>query len=164
MKKARLGWIAGLGIALALCMTSLQAQAAEVISLSPGDSSLREFVLYDQFDFLKLGPAEVFAIIGTGDNSTNKIGDMTISVKATATKTFGSVVDFTLMGLAYPIAGKPAMISQTSTAGIALTKTLKTSGQYGIAIVVIYIKTLEGDVNLPVQFSITASLAAYVKK
>ena len=55
MKKAKIS-LAVAGICVALAMVCTQAQAASpVISLSPGDTVAREFILGDEIDFRKLG-------------------------------------------------------------------------------------------------------------
>ena len=163
MKKGSMKLFAVVCMALALCMAAGQAQAGssalnEVLTLSPGENTIREFVIYGELEGSKLGPIEAYLVIGTGDNTT-KLGDLTITVKPTATKTFGSDLDFCLIGFAYPIGGTPVFINVTSAAPLSLVKTVKMKATYGLVLVGTYIKNITGDVNLPVPFSITFNWA-----
>jgi len=134
------------------------AQAGSLLTLSPGEGTVREFMLYDEFDSRRLRPIETFMVIGTGDNET-KMGDVTITLKPTVTKDFGAVFEFSLIGLAYPLGGKPTFISMKTAAPLSITKTVKMSAAYGLVLVGAYIKNIDGDVLLPAQFSITFSWA-----
>ena len=162
MKKARFA-LAVACVCLSLATVCPQAQASssalnEVLTLSPGENTIREFVIYGELEGSKLGPIEAYLVIGTGDNTT-KLGDLTITVKPTATKTFGSDLDFCLIGFAYPIGGTPVFINVTSAAPLSLVKTVKMKATYGLVLVGTYIKNITGDVNLPVPFSITFNWA-----
>ncbi len=164
MKKARMKSYAVLGIALALCMIAVQAQAGgrlinEVISMAPGESAVREFVVSDQLDVSTLRPIESYLVIGSGDNVT-KMGDLAITLKPTATKAYGAVLEFCLIGFVYPLGGAPVFINSKTTAPLTITKTVKMKAIYGFALVGTYIKTISGDVTLPVPFSITFNWAA----
>ena len=107
MKKAKIS-LAVAGICVALAMVCCTAQAASpVISMDPGDTITREFILGDEIDFRKLGPAQLFLVIGTGDNET-LIGDLSISIKSAVTEEFGTDVDFTVQGVSIALDTKPA--------------------------------------------------------
>ncbi|MBN2107411.1 MAG: hypothetical protein JW832_08280 [Deltaproteobacteria bacterium] len=135
------------------------AQAGALLTLDPGESTIREFTLYEEFDARKLGPMETFLVIGMGDNETNKLGDLTITLKPSVTKDFGTVLEYSLIGLAYPLGGKPEFINVKSAAPLSITKTVKMSAAYGLVLVGAYIKTIDGDALLPAQFSITFNWA-----
>jgi hypothetical protein len=163
MKKAKI-ILAVAFVCLSLAMVCGQAQAGrsalnEVLTMDAGESTIREFVIYDQLDPGKLGPIEAYLVIGTGDNTT-KMGDLTITLKPTATKTFGSELDYCLLGLIYPVGSAPVFINVKTAAPLSITKTVKMNAIYGFALVGAYIKNIKGDVNLPVPFAITFSWAA----
>ena len=162
MKKAKIS-LAVACVCLSLAMVCGQAKAGgsslnEVLTMDPGENTVREFVIYGELVGSKLGPIEAYLVIGTGDNDT-KLGDLTITVKPTATKTFGSDLDFCLIGFAYPIGGAPAFINVTSAAPLSLVKTVKMKARYGLVLVGTYITSITGDVTLPVPFSITFNWA-----
>ena len=168
MKKVRTKLVVMIGLALAFCMVTLQAQAAgnllnEVLTMSPGESIVREFVIYDALDIKKVGPVESYLVIGIGvsaDNAT--LGDLTITVKptvTTVTKPFGSNVDFSLIGFAYPFGGAPAFFNVKTDAPLSSVKTVKMRTHYAFALVGTYINDISGDVILPVPFSITFAWA-----
>ena len=93
----------------------------------PGRYVAREFILGDEIDFSKLGPAQLFLVIGTGDNET-LLGDLSISIKSAVTEEFGTDVDFTVQVL--PLAwtkpafklGKPTMFAPVTTVPNELKK------------------------------------------
>lgn len=145
----------------AACMLlATQAQAGAILTLEPGESTVREFVLYDEFNPRQLGPMDTYLVVGKGDNETKTLlGDLTITLKPTVTKSFSSVVDYALIGFSYPFGGKPQVFNMKSSAPLTLTKTVKMKAVYGLVLVGAYIKTISGDVNLPVQFGITFSWA-----
>ena len=165
MKKVRTKLVVMIGLALAFCMVTLQAQAAgnllnEVLTMSPGESIVREFFIYDAFDINKPGPVESYLVIGIGvsaDNAT--LGDLTITVKPTSTKPFGANVDFSLIGFAYPFGGAPAFFNVKTDAPLPSVKTVKMRTHYAFALVGTYIQDISGDVPLPVTFSITFAWA-----
>ena len=164
MKKGRMKLFAALGIALALCMVATQAQAGgrllnEVLTIAAGENAVREFVVYDQLDIRSLRPIESYLAIGIGDNTT-KMGDLTITLKPTATKSYGAVLEYCLIGFVYPLAANPVFFNITTAAPLTITKTVKMKAIYGFALVGTYIKTISGDVILPVPFSITFNWAA----
>ncbi len=122
-----------------------------MISLDPGDTLAREFILGDEIDFSKLGPAQLFLVIGTGDNET-LVGDLSISIKSAVTEEFGSDVDFTVQGVSLGLdtkpafkLGKPLMFAPVTTVPNELKKTIKFNTAYGFALVVVYISNLDGD-------------------
>jgi len=158
MKK---GWKKIFSIAVLVCamsMAAAQVRAGSLLTLDPGESTIREFYLHDAFDSRKLGPMEAFLVFGSGDNET-KLGDLTITLKPTVTKDFGAVLEYSLVGLAYPLGGTPVFFNVKSAAPLTLTKTLKMSAVYGLVLTGAYIKNIDGDVLLPAQFSITFSWA-----
>ena len=162
MKKAKIA-LAVACVCLSLAMVCGQAQAGiqllnEVITMKPGESTVREFPLFEKFDISKLGPMELFLLIGTGDNET-KVGDLTLTLKPTVTKTFGSKLDFCLIGFAYPLGGKSEFFSPKSAAPLSITKVVKMRAIYGIALVGAYIKNITDGVDTPAQFSLTFSWA-----
>ena len=164
MKKGGMKFFVVMIMALALCMVSVQAQAGRsglnaVLTMDPGEATVREFVVYDQLDISKLGPVESFLAIGMGDNTT-KMGDLTITIKPTATKTFGSELDFCLIGFVYPLGGKGEFFNMETAAPLTIAQTVKMKAIYGFALVGVYIKNITGDVSLPVPFSITLSWAS----
>ena len=157
MKKAKIS-LAVAGICVALAMVCCTAQAANpVISLKPGDTLVRQFLLYDEIDYRNLGPAQLFLVIGTGDNET-LLGNLSISVKSAVTQEeFGSEVDYTIRGIAMPLGGKPLIISgPVASVPNTLTKTITFNSVYGFALVVFYISNLDGNIyGYPVQFTAT---------
>ena len=162
MKKAKIA-LAVACVCLSLAMVCGQAQAGiqllnEVITMKPGESTVREFPLFEKFDISKLGPMELFLLIGTGDNET-KVGDLTLTLKPTVTKTFGSKLDFCLIGFDYPLGGKSEFFSPKSAAPLSITKVVKMRAIYGIALVGAYIKNITDGVDTPAQFSLTFSWA-----
>jgi hypothetical protein len=165
MKKAKMSLaVAGICLALAMVCTSAQA-ASPVISLSPGDSLAREFILYDEIDFRKLGPAQLFLVIGTGDNDT-LLGELSISVKSAVTEEFGSDVDFTVRGVALALGGTtPTIFNQVTTVPNEAKKTIKFNSVYGFALVIVYISNLDGDIyGGPVKFTATFGMTTGTKK
>lgn len=134
------------------------AQAAGLLTLTPGGSTIREFQLYDEFDYRSLRPMETFLILGFGSDE-NLLGDMTIQLKPSITRDFGAVVEFGLIGLAYSLGGRPVFISADTAAPLTLTKTIPMSAAYGLVLVGAYIKNITGDVLLPAPFTITFSWA-----
>jgi len=164
MKKAKFS-LAVAGICLALAMVCSSAQAASpVISLDPGDTLTREFILGDEIDFSKLGPAQLFLVIGTGDNES-LLGDLTISVTSSVTEEFGTDVDYTVRGIALPIGGKVNIFGQVTTVPNTAKKIIKFNSVYGFALVVIYISNLDGDIyGAPVKFSATFSMSVDVAR
>ena len=163
MKKAKIA-LAVAFVCLSLAMVCGQAQARsgslhEVLTMEPGENTVREFVIYDQLDTSKLSPIESYLVIGTGDNDT-KMGDLTITLKPTATKAFGAELDYCLIGFIYPLGSMPAFINITTAAPLSITKIVKMKAIYGFALVGAYIKNIKGDVTLPVPFSITFNWAA----
>jgi|GEM_PF-1796427 len=161
MKKAKIAVAAVVCACLSLAVICRQAQAAgnllnEVLTMSPGESIVREFFIYDAFDINKPGPVESYLVIGIGvsaDNAT--LGDLTITVKPTSTKPFGANVDFSLIGFAYPFGGAPAFFNVKTDAPLPSVKTVKMRTHYAFALVGTYIQDISGDVPLPVTFSIT---------
>ncbi len=158
MKKGWKKFFTSAVLVCAMSMAAVQVQAGSLLTLDPGESTIREFYLYDEFDSRTFGPMETYLLIGTGDNET-KLGDLTITLKPTVTKDFGAVLEYSLLGLAYPLGGKPAFINVKSAAPLTLTKTVKMSAAYGLVLAVAFIKNIDGDVLLPAQFSITFSWA-----
>jgi len=163
MKKAKIA-LAVAFVCLSLAMVCGQAQAGsrllnEVLTIAAGESTVREFVIYDQLDPSKLSPIESYLAIGIGDNTT-KMGDLTITLKPTATKSYGAVLEYCLIGFVYPLGGTPVFINVKTAAPLSITKTVKMKAIYGFALVGTYIKTISGDVILPVPFSITFNWAA----
>jgi|GEM_PF-4254549 len=139
------------------------AQAANpMVNLKPGDSQERDFILYSKIDFLKLGPAQVFLVIGVGDNAS-KLGDLSIAIKTSvASSEFATQIDYTLTGVALPLSATPApiSISQVSTVPNALTKVVSFNATYGFALVAVYISTFDGDTyGQPVKFSVIFTMA-----
>jgi len=156
---AKRGVVKAVFLTLVLAMSLAgAAQASGLLTLSPGESTIREFQLYDEFDSRSLRPIETFLVIGTGDNET-KMGDVTITLKPTVTKDFGTVLEFSLIGLVYPLGGKPLFINMKTAAPLSIAKTVKMSAAYGLVLVGAYIKNIDGDALLPAQFSITFSWA-----
>jgi hypothetical protein len=142
------------------------AQAGAFLSMDPGESQTRDFILWDQFQAARLGPMETFILMGSGSDTT-PMGNLTITIKPTVTKYFGAVVEYSLIGLAYPLAdfaslfgGTPVVINVKTSAPLSLTKAVTMNAKYGIALLGIFIKKITGDVDLPVQFNITFAWAA----
>jgi hypothetical protein len=165
MKKGSRKLVVMIGLALALCMVTVQAQAAgnllnDVITMSPGESQVREFVIYDAFDIKNAGPVESYLAIGVSADNATKFGDLVITVKPNATKTFASIVEFNLIGLVYPFGGTPAFFNVKTDANLSSVKTVKMRTNYAFALVGTYISSISGDVTLPVPFSITFAWAA----
>ncbi|MBN2109127.1 MAG: hypothetical protein JW832_16995 [Deltaproteobacteria bacterium] len=170
MKKAKIS-LAVAGICLALAMVCSSAQAASpVISLDPGDTLTREFILGDEIDFSKLGPAKLFLVIGTGDNET-LLGDLTISVTSSVVaEEFGTDIDYTVQGVAIGLdtkpafkLGKPTVFAPVTTVPNAAKKVIKLNSAYGFALVVIYISNFDGDTyGNPVKFSATFGMSVGV--
>ena len=157
MKKAKMSLALACCIWCALAVACGSVRATNpVISLKPGDTLVRQFLLYDVFNPRDLGPAQLFLVIGTGDNET-LLGDLSISIKSTVTQQeFGSEVDFTVRGIALPLGGKPLVFSQITTVPLAAAKTFKFNSVYGFALLVVYISNLQGDIyGYPVQFAAT---------
>jgi hypothetical protein len=169
MKKAKLSLLVA-AICLALAMVCSTAQAANpLVSMDPGDTIAREFILGDEIDFSKLGPAQLFLVIGTGDNET-LVGDLTISIKSAVTEEFGTDVDFTVQGVAIGLdtkpafkLGKPTVFAPVTTVPNELKKTIKFNTAYGFALIVVYISNLDGDLNgTPVKFTATFGMSVGV--
>jgi hypothetical protein len=171
MKKVKIS-VAVFCICFSLAMVCSNAQAAgSVVSLKPGDSLQREFVLFDEFEFSKLSPAQVFLVIGTGDNASQSLlGELSITIKSyVPAEDFGTDIDFTLRGIALPLVtgAKPISISMISTVPVGstfpatgVTKIVKFNSLYGFALVAIYISNFDGDTNgEPVRFSVTFGMA-----
>ena len=162
MKKAKIS-LAAASICLVLAMVCASAQAANpVISLKPGDTLSRQFLLYDEFNPRDLGPAQLFLVIGSGDNET-LLGNLSISIKSAVTQEeFGSEVDYTLRGIAMPLSGqplklgKPLIFGQVTSVPLTSAKTITFNSVYGFALLVVYINNLQGDIyGYPVQFTAT---------
>jgi hypothetical protein len=171
MKKAKIS-LAVAGICVALAMVCCTAQAANpVISLKPGDTLVRQFLLYDEIDYRNLGPAQLFLVIGTGDNET-LLGDLSISIKSAVTEEFGTDVDFTVQGVAIGLntkpaikLGKPIMFAPVTTVPNELKKTIKFNTAYGFALMAVYISNLDGDIyGGPVKFTATFGMSVGVAK
>jgi hypothetical protein len=163
MKKVKIS-LAVAGICLALAMVCSTAQAASpVISLDPGDTLTREFILGDEIDFSKLGPAQLFLVIGTGDNET-LLGNLSITVTSSVKEEeFGTDIDYTVRGVALPIGGKVNVFGQVTTVPNAAKQTITFNSAYGFALVVIYISNLDGDTyGNPVKFSATFGMSVGV--
>ncbi len=169
MKKAKISFaLAGICCALAMVCSSAQA-ASPIISMDPGDTIAREFILGDEINFSKLGPAQLFLVIGTGDNET-LVGDLSISIKSAVTEEFGTDVDFTVQGVAISLdtkpafkLGKPTVFAPVTTVPNELKKTIKFNTAYGFALMVVYISNLDGDLNgTPVKFTATFGMSVGV--
>lgn len=148
-------------IACFFCMSAGPAQAAainEVISLSPGENQTREFILYDVFDIQKPGPIESWVVICSGDNET-KAGKLTITLSTTATKTFGSYMDYSLIGFGYSLGGTPAFINAAATTPWTAEEVVTMNATFGFAYVAAMINGITGDVTLPAPFSIVFKLS-----
>jgi hypothetical protein len=171
MKKARMS-LAVAGICVALAMVCANAQAANpVISLDPGDTLQREFLLYNEIDFRKLSPVQLFVVIGTGDNET-LLGDLSISIKSAVTEEFGTDVDFTVQGVSIALdtkpafkLGKPVMFAPVTTVPNEMKKTIKFNTAYGLVVMAVYISNLNGDLDgYPVKFTATFGMSVGTAK
>jgi hypothetical protein len=165
MKKAKCAVAVALAcLSLAMICPQAQAQAAgsllnDVITMSPGESQVREFAIYDAFDIKNAGPVESYLVIGASADNATKFGDLIITVKPASTKPFGAIVGFNLIGIAYPFGGAPAFFNVKSDLPLSSAKTIKMRTNYAFALVGTYITAITGDVIMPVQFSITFAWA-----
>jgi hypothetical protein len=159
-------------VAVALLVTAGSAQAGvfkglpEVIVLQPGHDQTRQFYLNDTFDLDGFNNYESYLFVAVGDNSTKpatKPGVLTITLSTSATITFGSYIDYSLLGFSYPIGGKLAANSFYSlnyTTPQKATKAITLNAMYGFGFVAAYMKNIEGVVTQPTPFTIVFSLAA----
>ena len=130
----------------------------EVITLSPGENQTREFLVYQPFDIKNLGPAEPWLIICSGDNET-KCGKLTISLTTKAKPTFGSYMDYSMVGFAYAVGGTPELINQAATTPWPAEKVININSTFGIVYVAALINKIKGEVPLPAEFSIVFKLS-----
>lgn len=153
-------------IACVFCLSAGPAQAGainEVISLSPPENQTREFVLYDVFDIQTPGPIASWVVICSGDNET-QAGKLTITLSTTATKTFGSYMDYSLIGFGYSLGGTPAFINAKATTPWTAEKVITINSTFGFVYVAAMINGITGDVALPAPFSIVFKLAVAESK
>ena len=159
-------------VALALLVAATTAQAGlfnslpEVIVLQPGHDQTRQFYLNDACDLNGFDNYESYLFVALADNSTSpatKCGVLTITLSTSATITFGSDIDYSLIGFSYPIGGKLAL---NSFYGLNVTtpqkavKAITLNSMYGFGFVTALIRNIEGVVTQPTPFSILFSLAA----
>ncbi len=139
------------------------AQAGDFLTMSPGEATVREFLLYDALDASKLGPMATFIILGIGSD-TAPLGSLTVTVIPNIKKDFGKVIDFSVLGFAYAMGGEVpfAMISGGGTAPLRATEIVALNAPYAFAAMVVFISSVDGpgDWERPGQFAATFEMSA----
>ena len=133
----------------------------DILTMSPGEATVRQFLLYDALDASELGPMGVFAVVGIGSDAA-PLGNLTVTVTPNIKKDFGKVIDYTVIGFAYTFGGAFAMISGGSTDPLRAVEIVPLNGPYAFAIMAIFISSVDGpgDWEKPAEFTATFEMSA----
>ncbi len=152
-------------LAIGCAFTVSAVQAQEVISVSPGKTEVREFYLYDVFDFGCLCPVQGYIINTIGP--TTPAGELSVGLTCKPTRTFTSQVRYSVLGVGLAIdfaSFDPAQIVKFFYAtgadpGAPVAQKVAINANLGIVALIIKIDKIVGevpeDVQLPIPFTIT---------
>jgi len=139
--------------------------AQQVISVSPGSSVTKEFYLNGVFDLDSMSP--IMGAIVMTLSFADPAGDMTISVTPAASREWGSIFSFMVIGTGITLsADNPLPFiyekAEIPSAG-AVTTTVPINSNFGMLIIGVLIDKVDdtyGSVNFPMRFSATVSVSA----
>jgi len=154
MKKAKI-----LTAVLALALITFSAGAVcaqESIFLSPGQSTVKEFYVYEVGTYTG-------AIITTL-SFADPAGSIDISVAADPDRTFGSEMKFSVLGIGLTLDTTNPIPFISGSATVPTANTIATSiavnSNFGIVLIGVKIDSIMGTVTLPVEFTATISVSA----
>ena len=126
----------------------------EVISMSPGESQQREFVVNDVFDLRILRPIESYVIVATGE-----AGTLSISLEADPDLDFAGLMDYSLVGLGYSLDAGMDFIYESATSPFEITRDVAIDSTFGFVYAGTIITSLEKALDSTVPFVITFELS-----
>lgn len=158
------GLVLGAVLLTGMIMTATPAFARdyavrEVISLSPGENQQREFYINDVVQIPAFEPIEGFVVVATASGDTNA-GALSISLTAAPDKEFGAYMEFGVIGFGFSLDEGVLFVNGSVTTPNAISESVTINSSFGFAWIGCYIKSIEGDIETPVPFSISLSLAA----
>lgn len=158
------GLILGAVLLTGMIMTATPALARdyavrEVISLSPGENQQREFYINDVVQVPAFEPIEGFVVVATASGETNA-GVLTIALSAAPDKDFGAYMEFGIIGFGFSLDEGVLFVNESVTTPNAISESVTINSSFGFVWVGCYIKSIEGDVEKPVPFAVSLSLAA----
>ena len=146
-----------------VCFTG-SVYAQQVISVSPGSSVTKEFYLDGVFDLDSMSPimGAIVMTMSFGDPA----GDMTISVTPKASREWGSIFSFMVIGTGINLSADnplPFIYEKAEIPSAAAVSTVvPINSNFAMLIIGVLIDKVDdtyGDVNFPMAFSATVSVS-----
>jgi hypothetical protein len=139
------------------------AIAQDFISVTPGKSAIREFYIYDVFNYGDFSYGHYFVVGIPGIEEIAE--DLSITITANPTKEFTGRVVYTLAGLGTTTNGGIEPVSGNGEVpGDNLTTTIAVNSAFGIYVMAVIIDRIVGEVEFPVPMTIKFDVSQVFSK